>query len=156
MSSSPADLSPNGYVSSAETPSPDTSHRHALLLFDGVCNLCNGFVNFLIDNDPDVKIKMAALQSEEARPYLEAFGHAPDALDSVVLIENGKLYHRSTAALRAARHLTMPWPLLYAFIAIPAPVRDRIYDWVAANRYDWFGKRDACRMPTPELQAHFL
>jgi predicted DCC family thiol-disulfide oxidoreductase YuxK len=148
--SSPA-VSPNGHP----TPAADL-HRHAILLFDGVCNLCNGFVNFVIDNDPEAHIKMAALQSEDARPYLEAFGEDPEALDSVVLIENGRLYRRSTAALRAARYLKMPWPLFYAFIAVPPPLRDAIYDWVAEYRYEWFGTRDSCRMPTPEVQAHFL
>lgn len=148
-SSSPA-VSTNGHARSSDAP------RHALLFFDGVCSLCNGFVNFIIDNDPEARIKMAALQSEAARPYLEAFGQDPGALDSVVLIESGRLYRRSTAALRAARHLQPPWPFLYAFIALPRPLRDAVYDWIAANRYDWFGKRDACRMPTPEVQRHFL
>lgn len=129
---------------------------HGVLLFDGVCNLCNGFVNFVIDHDPEGYFKLGALQSDAARPYLEAFDVDPDALESVVLIEGGTAYHRSTAALRVARHLTGPWPLLYAFIAVPKPLRDWVYRQIATNRYDWFGKRDQCRMPTPELQARFL
>jgi len=129
----------------------------ALLLFDGVCNLCNGFVNFLIDHDPDGEIRVGALQSEAARPYLQAFGLDPSYLDSVVLIERGRVYQKSTAALRVARRLEAPWPLAYyALIGIPRLLRDRVYDVVASNRYDWFGKRDACRMPTPDLQARFI
>jgi predicted DCC family thiol-disulfide oxidoreductase YuxK len=129
---------------------------HALLLFDGVCNLCNGFVNFLIDHDPEVRLKVAALQSEEAAPWLRAAGLDPSHLDSVVLIEKGRVTRKSTAALRVARLLGGPWALAYAFMAIPRPLRDAAYDLVARFRYDWFGKRDACRLPTPELRAHFL
>jgi predicted DCC family thiol-disulfide oxidoreductase YuxK len=132
------------------------TRNHGVLLFDGVCNLCNGFVNFVIDHDPDGYFKLGALQSEEAQPYLEAYSIDPEALESVVLIEDGVAYHRSTAALRVARHLTGPWPLLYAFIVVPPPLRDLVYRWIAQNRYDWFGRRDQCRMPTPELQQRFL
>ena len=140
-----------------ESPHTDRTEGTALLLFDGVCNLCNGFVNFLIDHDPHGQIRVGALQSEAARPYLEAFGLDPEALDSVVLIERGQVYRKSTAALRVARRLEAPWPLAYyAFIAVPRPLRDAVYDVVANNRYDWFGKRDSCRMPTPELQERFL
>ena len=138
------------------TDSSTEEGSHALLLFDGVCNLCNGFVNFVIDHDPDRYFKLAALQSDAARPHLERFDIDPNALESVVLIENGMAYHRSTAALRVARHLTGPWPLLYAFIVVPRSVRDRIYHWIAEHRYDWFGQRDQCRMPTPELKERFL
>lgn len=151
----------NGTAASDSTSEPAPSSipegETALLLFDGVCNLCNGFVNFLIDHDPDGRVRVGALQSEAARPYLDAFGLDPSYLDSVVLIERGRVYTKSTAALRVARRLEAPWPLAYyAFIAIPRPVRDAVYDWVAGNRYDWFGKRDACRMPTPELRARFI
>jgi predicted DCC family thiol-disulfide oxidoreductase YuxK len=126
------------------------------VLFDGVCNLCNGFVNAVIDRDPDGYFTFGALQSDPAQAYLEAFGVAEDALDSVVLIERGRLYRRSTAALRILRRLPPPWPLAYAFIAVPRPIRDRIYDWIAARRYRWFGRRPTCRVPTPELRSRFL
>jgi len=145
------------------TVSPDQSSdgvahdpRQAILFFDGVCNLCNRFVNFVLDADSDAYFLLGALQSDEARPYLEAFGVNPEALDSVVLIENGRLYTHSTAALRVCRRLDAPWPLLYAFIVVPRPLRDRVYDVIAANRYEWFGKRDECRLPTPEVRARFL
>lgn len=143
---------------SSEVPSvePLAGSRHALLLFDGVCNLCNGFVNFVLDHDPEGYFLLGALQSESARPYLRAFAVDPEAVDTVVLIEEGQLYTRSTAALRVLRRLEVPWPLLYGFIAVPSPVRDWVYDRIAANRYEWFGRRDQCRVPTPELQARFL
>lgn len=139
----------------SETESQSVS-RHAILLFDGVCNLCNGFVNFVIDNDPEGYFQLGALQSEAARPYLDAFEQDLQGLDTVVLIENGKLYTRSSAALRVLRRLAMPWPLFYGFIVVPKFIRDRIYDVVASQRYQWFGQRDSCRRPTPELQQHFL
>ena len=131
----------------------------AIILFDGVCNLCNGFVNFVIDRDPDAVFRFAALQSDAAQVLLrqhEVQAERGTLLQSVILIEDGTLYRRSTAALRIARRLTAPWPLLYALIAVPRPLRDTIYDGVAARRYDWFGKRDQCRVPTPELQRRFL
>jgi predicted DCC family thiol-disulfide oxidoreductase YuxK len=127
-----------------------------IVLFDGVCNLCNGFVNAVIERDPDGYFTFGALQSDPARAYLDAFGLSGDVLDSVVLIEGGRLYRRSTAALRILRRLSPPWPLAYLLVAIPRPVRDRVYDWIAGRRYRWFGKRSACRVPTPELRSRFL
>ncbi|MFB6232216.1 MAG: thiol-disulfide oxidoreductase DCC family protein [Salinibacter sp.] len=146
---------PSPYPSPAQSFQEGEGH-HALLLFDGVCNLCNGFVNFVIDNDPEGYFVLGALQSDAARPYLQAYGVDPEALNTLFLIENGEIYERSTAALRVARHLQAPWPLLYALIAVPAPLRDRVYDWVSNHRYQWFGKRNQCRVPTPDLQSRFL
>lgn len=130
--------------------------RHAILLFDGVCSLCNGFVNFVIDRDPEGYFKLGALQSDAARPYLDAFERDLQGLDTMVLIENGKLYTRSSAALRVLRRLSMPWPLLYGLVLVPKGLRDRIYEIVASHRYEWFGQRDQCRRPTPELRRRFL
>ena len=121
-----------------------------------MCNLCNGFVNFVLDNDPEGYFLLGALQSEAARPHLEAFGVDPKVPDTVMLIENGHLYTRSTAALRVLRRLNSPWPLLYGLIAVPRPLRDWGYDRIAANRYRWFGERQECRVPTPGLRARFL
>lgn len=143
-------------LTNGQTTRANVLQDHAVLLFDGVCNLCNGFVNFVIDHDPDAYFKLGALQSDAAAPYLRTYGVDPEALDSVVLIEGGRLYRKSTAALRVARRLPAPYALLYAFIVVPRPLRDVVYDWIASNRYDWFGTRDACRMPTPELDTHFL
>ena len=125
-----------------------------MLLFDGVCTLCNGFVRFVIARDPAGRFQFAPLQSDAARRVL---GAAPQPLpDSLVLVENGRLFTRSTAALRVARGLRFPWPLAYVFVAVPRPVRDYLYDAVARNRYRWFGRRESCMVPTPELRARFL
>jgi len=125
-----------------------------VLLFDGVCTLCNGFVRFVIERDPAGRFQFAPLQSDAARRLLSA---APQPLpDSLVLVENGRLFMRSTAALRVARGLRFPWPLAYVFVAVPRPVRDWVYDAVARNRYRWFGRRDVCMVPTPELRSRFL
>ena len=132
----------------------------AVILFDGVCNLCNGAVLFVLDRDPRARFRFAPLQGDEAGRRLAAHGPEAErvraALSSIVLLEDGVLHTRSTAALRIARRLRWPWPLLYAAIAIPAPVRDLVYDWVARNRYRWFGREEACRLPTPALRARFL
>lgn len=155
--STPDSAPGSAQTADASPPEASPDAGSAVLLFDGVCNLCNGFVNFLIDHDPEGHIRVGALQSDAARPYLHAFGLDPSYLDSVVLIERGRVYQKSTAALRVARRLEAPWPLAYyAFIGIPRVIRDRVYDVVAGKRYDWFGKREACRMPTPELQARFI
>ena len=130
--------------------------QHGVVLFDGVCNLCNGAVNFVIDRDPESYFKFAALQSDEGQAVLDAVGAADSGLSSIVLVEEGQAYRQSTAALRIARKLSGAWPLLYLFILVPRPLRDLVYDWIANNRYDWFGKRDQCRIPTPDLQARFL
>lgn len=128
----------------------------AVVLFDGLCNLCNGAVDFIIDRDPQAQFRFAALQSDAARPLLARRGLSAERLGHIVLVEDGRCYLGSTAALRIARRLTSPWPLLYALLLVPRPLRDAVYDWVARNRYRWFGKRDRCRTPTPGLQARFL
>lgn len=125
-------------------------------MFDGVCTLCNGFVHFVLEADSEGYFCLGALQDEAARPYLEAFGIEPETLNTVVLIESGRLYTRSTAALRVLRRLDYPWPLLYGLIGIPAPLRDGVYDWIAENRYAWFGRREECRVPSPEERSRFL
>ena len=127
-----------------------------IILFDGVCNFCNSSVDFVIARDPKGIFRLGALQSEEAKPYLEKYEIDPDDLSSMALIEDGKLYRRSTAALSIARRLKQPWPLLYVFIVIPPFVRDFVYNWIAKNRYKWFGKMESCRMPTDELRERFL
>lgn len=134
---------------------PETQ-PHAVVLFDGVCNLCNASVNFVIDRDPAGYFRFGALQSEEAAPLLRRAGLAPDHLGSIVLVEGGQVYTRSTAALRIARRLSGAWPLLAVFLAVPRPIRDAVYDVIARYRYRWFGREEACRIPTPELRARFL
>ena len=124
--------------------------------FDGVCNLCNGSVRFVIERDPHKHFQFAPLQSETATTLI---GRTADPLampDSIVLVDDGRLYVRSTAALRIARRLRFPWPLLWLFMAVPRPLRDWVYDLIARHRYGWFGKRDSCMVPTKEIRDRFL
>ena len=128
--------------------------NHPIVLFDGVCNLCHSSVQFIIRHDPAGHFHFAALQSDFAREQLKRFqvaGH----LDSIVLIEDGGLYTRSTAALRVARHLK-GWSWLYLFRWVPPFLRDGVYDLVARNRYRLFGRQHECMLPTPELRARFI
>lgn len=150
----------------SENRLPDISlserqHVHeTVILFDGVCNLCNNSVNFVIDHDKAGKFKFSALQSAEATPYLDKckrFDRAAESLlGSILLIEENRCYDKSTAALRIAKQLDGLWPVLYGFIIIPKFMRDAVYNWIAQNRYKWFGQLDACRLPTPELRQRFL
>lgn len=129
--------------------------ERAIVLFDGVCNLCNASVNFIIDRDPNAYFRFASLQSEVGQQLRSRHG-LPEAFDSFVLVQAGKAYTRSGAAVRVARRLSGAWKLLHACIVIPPFVRNAVYDLVARNRYRWFGKEDSCRLPSPELQARFL
>ena len=127
-----------------------------LILFDGVCNLCHGFVQFVIARDPGGRFQFGALQSAAARRILDLH-HAPDPLpDTIVVVEEGRIYTRSTAALRVARSLTFPWPLAAVLLAVPRPLRDAVYEFVARYRYQWFGRRDQCMVPPPEIRSRFL
>ena len=128
----------------------------AVVLFDGVCNFCNATVNFILSRDSEGFFRFAALQSEAARPLLAEARLPSSFLDNIVLVEDGVCYVRSTAALRILRRLSWPWPLLYAAVIVPRPIRDGVYDWVARNRYRWFGKSEVCRLPTPSERARFL
>ncbi|WP_422008912.1 thiol-disulfide oxidoreductase DCC family protein [Roseivirga pacifica] len=127
-----------------------------VLLFDGVCNLCNGAVNFIIDHDPKGHFKFAALQSDFGQEKLKELGYNQQEFDSLVLLSEDKVYKKSSAALRIAKKLSGLYPLLYVFIIIPPFIRHGVYDIIAKNRYKWWGKRDSCRMPTPELRARFV
>jgi predicted DCC family thiol-disulfide oxidoreductase YuxK len=140
------------------TASPQAPSVPSVVLFDGVCNLCNGAVNFLIDRDRRGELRFAALQSRAAADLLRSAGHAPPAPepDSILFVEGGRVYERSTAVLRIARHLRGAWRLLALFAVVPRPLRDVVYRWIAAHRYAWFGKASVCRVATPELQARFL
>jgi predicted DCC family thiol-disulfide oxidoreductase YuxK len=130
--------------------------EHDVILFDGVCNLCNGWVRFVIRRDRGHHYRFAPLQSSVARRILAAAGVDPEALDSVVLVEGGRAYTRSDAALRILRRLGRGWPALALLRVVPRFVRDIVYDWIAAHRYRWFGRQAVCMVPTPELRARFL
>jgi len=127
-----------------------------LVLFDGHCNLCSGSVNWIIDRDPAGQFVFASLQSPVGRETLERFGMDPGRIDSIVLVEGERAYTKSTGALRVARRLGAPWRALAFLTVIPAGIRDAVYDWIARNRYRWFGRTDSCRVPTPELRARFV
>jgi predicted DCC family thiol-disulfide oxidoreductase YuxK len=129
---------------------------YAIVLFDGVCNFCNASVNFIIDRDPKNRIRFAPLQSEAGKKLLQKLNLSTAELDSIVFIEGEKYYIKSAAVLRIAKMLQGFWPLLYGFIAIPPFLRDAVYDIIARNRYNWFGKTETCRIPTPELKKRFL
>lgn len=137
-------------------PQSECRPASSVVLFDGVCNLCNAAVRFVIERDPGGRFRFAALDSEAARTLRHATG-APAALpDSIVLVDEDGEFTRSDAALRIARRLTFPWPLAYVFILVPRVLRDALYDWIARHRYRWFGRRDTCMVPTPELRGRFL
>lgn len=127
-----------------------------IVLYDGVCGLCNGAVKFIIARDPEARFQFAALQSDAAVSLLAAHQLPLSDLDTVVLIEGNAAYTKSDAALRVAKKLNGLWPLLYGFIIIPRPLRDAVYNFIAANRYQWFGKYDQCMMPTPEMKHRIL
>ncbi|GEQ86391.1 thiol-disulfide oxidoreductase [Patiriisocius marinistellae] len=130
--------------------------NHEIILFDGVCNLCNSSVNFIIQRDKDHVFRFGALQEEPGKSLLSKHNIDPKNTDSIVLIKNGKAYTKSSAALHAAKKLTGAWPLLFGFIIIPKFIRNGVYDYIAKNRYKWYGKKDSCMIPTPDLKAKFL
>lgn len=128
----------------------------AIVLFDGICNFCNGSVNFLIERDRENYFKFAPLQSGVGQELLKKHKIDPAEIDSVILIEDGAAYMHSTAALRIAKRLPGLWSMLYSFIIVPRFMRDFFYKLFAKNRYRLFGKQDACMMPTPEIREKFL
>ena len=126
-----------------------------IILFDGVCNFCNGMVNFIIARDPKAYFKFAPLQSETGQRMRLRFG-VDENVDSIILIEDESAYVFSTAALRIVKGLGGLWRLLYVFIIVPTPIRDLFYRLFARNRYWLFGKKSVCMVPTPDVRARFL
>ena len=133
----------------------DLKH-HPVVLFDGVCNLCNAAVAFIIDRDSQGVFRFAPLQSDIGQILRARCDLDSATIDSIVVVEQGQCLMRSSAALAIAKRLDGLWPLLYGFILIPLPVRDTVYDFVATHRYRWFGKKDTCRLPLPDERARFL
>lgn len=125
-----------------------------IVLFDGVCNLCNGVVQFIIRNDQAGAFQFASQQSEAGQKLLEL--HKLPAMDTVVLIEGRRVYTRSDAVLEILRRLPAKWSWLSAFKIVPKFLRDAVYKLIGRYRYNIFGKREACWLPTPELRARFL
>jgi predicted DCC family thiol-disulfide oxidoreductase YuxK len=127
-----------------------------LVLFDGVCNLCNGIVRFIVTRDRNARFKFAALESAAAARVLESASVTGPLPDSLLLIDDGRVFSRSDAALRIARGLGFPWQLAYGLIAVPRPLRDRLYDLVARHRYRLFGRRETCMVPSASIRKRFL
>ncbi|MCM3567775.1 thiol-disulfide oxidoreductase DCC family protein [Neobacillus mesonae] len=126
-----------------------------IILFDGICNLCNRSVQFIIKRDPHGCFKFASLQGETGQKLLKKHG-LTSGINSFVLIENETIYLESTAALRVCRRLDRGWKLFAGFLIIPRPIRDIFYKIVANNRYKWFGKKNSCMLPLPEWKSRFL
>ncbi len=127
-----------------------------IILFDGVCNFCNNSINFIIDHDKSATFQFASLQSEIGIQLLKRHKIDSTNTDSIVLISNNQAYLKSTAALLIAKQLDGIWKLLSVFLIIPQFIRDNVYELIAKNRYKWFGKLEACRMPTPPMRTRFL
>jgi predicted DCC family thiol-disulfide oxidoreductase YuxK len=127
-----------------------------LILFDGICNFCNGTVNFLIKRDPEKKFRFAPLQSETGKKILEQHQLPADSFDSIIFVENGKLYKSSSAALKIMNRLSWQWKWSQAFWIVPRFLRDGVYNLIARNRYKWFGKKEQCMIPTAETRSRFL
>ncbi len=130
--------------------------KHKIILFDGVCNLCNTSVNFVIRKDKKDCFRFAALQSDIGKEYTAKYNINSIETDSILLVDKDKVYLKSTAALHIVKSLSGGYPLFYGFIIIPAFIRNWVYDYVATNRYKWFGKKESCMIPTPELKAKFM
>ncbi|WP_196893835.1 thiol-disulfide oxidoreductase DCC family protein [Aureivirga marina] len=128
----------------------------SVIFFDGVCNLCNNSVIFIIKRDSKNHFLFAPLQSEESKKLLQHYKYTVSELNTILLLENNKIFTKSSAALRIARKLKGLWFLMAIFLIIPKPIRDLVYDFIAKNRYKWFGKKESCMIPTPETKAKFL
>ena len=126
-----------------------------VVLFDGICNYCNAMVNFAIRNDKKPTLKFAPLQSETGQQLRNHY-HIPKEIDSVILVENDKVYTYSDAAIRITRHLRWPARMLYGLIIIPKFIREPLYKWIAKNRYKWFGRKNTCMVPNQDLRSRFL
>jgi len=129
---------------------------HPVVLFDGVCNFCNATMNFLMKQDKGRVFRFAALQSPAGQQLLEQYSQPKEQFNSFLLIENGKVYRSSTAGLRLYNKLPWYWKWTQVFWIVPPFLRNGIYDFIARNRYKWFGRREQCMIPTPEMRARFL
>ena len=132
------------------------TEKKTIVLFDGVCNLCNGFVKFIIKKDQQAKIKFATLQSKVAIEILQKHHFNNQELNSVIVLINDKIYTKSTAAILLIKEFGGVWKFFYVFIYIPKFIRDFLYTLIAKNRYSIFGKKQTCMIPTPEIASRFL
>jgi predicted DCC family thiol-disulfide oxidoreductase YuxK len=134
----------------------DAAAGGPVMLFDGVCNLCSASVQFAIAHDPQARLRFAAVQSPLGQAFLARQGLPLDVYESFYFVEQGVVYEKSTAWLRLVRYLQWPWPWFRVLTLVPRWIRDPAYSFVARNRYRWFGRRDVCLIPTPEVAARFI
>ncbi|MFL5752697.1 MAG: thiol-disulfide oxidoreductase DCC family protein [Bacteroidia bacterium] len=134
----------------------NTDELNDIVLFDGVCNFCDASIQFIIRHEKQAKLNFASLQSPTGQALLKKYGLADKGIDSVVYINNGRAYVKSSAALQLTRLLKGLYPLLFGFIIVPPFIRNAVYDYIARNRYKWYGKKDSCMMPSPELRKRFI
>ena len=128
-----------------------------IILFDGVCNLCNSSINYVIDHDKQDVFRFVSLQSDLGETIQEYLGIENKSLDTIILyVPNEAYYIKSTAAIKIMNEFLGFWKLMQVFLILPSPVRDLVYNFIAKNRYKWYGKQESCRIPTPELKAKFL
>lgn len=127
-----------------------------LIIFDGYCNLCNASIDFIIRRDRKARFRFTPNQGETAQQILAEQGMPTEEVGTLYLWRNGKLYRESSAVLRIAWHLGFPWALGAVGLLVPAFLRNIVYKWIARNRYRWFGKKETCRLPTPEEQSRFV
>jgi predicted DCC family thiol-disulfide oxidoreductase YuxK len=127
-----------------------------IVLFDGICNLCEGTVQFLIKNNKAKNLYFASLQSEFGQSILRNFGLPLDDFSSFIYFENNKIYQQSTAALQVIKHLKGAWPLMGVFVIVPSFIRNGIYNYISKNRFNWFGQKTECWLPSSELKNRFL
>ncbi len=127
-----------------------------IILFDGICNFCNSTVNFVIKRNKKIIIRFAAMQTEAGQKLLKEYDLPADDMQSFIFIEKGKAYTQSKGALKVCRYLSGLWPLCYGLIIVPGFIRDGIYNWIAKNRYKWFGVRQECMIPTTGIKERFL
>lgn len=126
-----------------------------IILFDGKCNFCDHSVQFIIKRDKKALYNFASIQSDAGQKIIRKY-RVPADIDSIILVEANTCYYQSSAALRICRNLDSGWKLLYCLVLIPKPIRDFFYGIVAKNRYKWFGKKDSCMLPSPEIRKRFL
>lgn len=138
-----------------QEPKSDTTEQ-PILLFDGVCNLCNASVQWVLLRDRKARFRFAALQSDLGQKLLLQHGLSAENLDTVVLVIGEQIFLRSDAPLEIVRRLGGLWPLLYGFKILPKALRDAMYNFVAKNRYRWFGRQESCMLPRPEWKGRFL
>lgn len=135
----------------------ESIQQKKIILFDGVCNLCNGSVTFILEREKEPVFQFASIQSQAGKELLQWCGLPREYSQAIVLIDQERIYLGSTAALKIGQTLKFPWSILStAGFIIPKPIRDWVYNQIALNRYQWFGKRDVCMIPTEKLKARFL